>query len=82
MAQLGQVGKRLQIIKIAISITDQETISIQHSKLRLHKNDKLLQNILVVLDDENYAQASNLINRYLHGSYDDEVSEEKLALLE
>jgi len=82
MAQLGQVGKRLQIIKIAISITDQETISIQHSKLRLHKNDKLLQNILLVLDDENYAQASNLINRYLHGSYDDEVSEEKLALLE
>ena len=82
MAQLGQVGKRLQIIKIAISITDHETINIQHSKLRLHKNDKLLQNILVVLDDENYAQASNLINRYLHGSYDDEVSEEKLALLE
>jgi hypothetical protein len=82
MAQLGQVGKRLQIIKIAISITDHETISLQHSKLRLYKNDKLLQNILLVLDDENYAQASNLINRYLHGSYDEEASEEKIALLE
>jgi len=82
MAQLGQVGKRLQIVKIAISITDHETISIQHSKLRLYKNDKLLQNILLVLDDENYAQASNLINRYLHGSYDEEASEEKIALLE
>nr|MBL0721395.1 sel1 repeat family protein [Sulfurovaceae bacterium] len=43
---------------------------------------KLLQNILVVLDDENYAQASNLINRYIHGSYDNDISEEKLALLE
>ncbi len=82
MAQFGQVGKRLQIIKIAISITDLETISLQRSKLRLHKHDKLLQNILNVLDDENYAQASNLISRYLHGPYDDEASEENLAALE
>ena len=71
MAPLGQIGKRLQIIKIAISITDDETINIQRSKLRLHKNDKLLDNILSVLDDENYAQASNLIDRYIHGPYDD-----------
>ncbi len=82
MGQLGQVGKRLQIIKIAISITDRETISLQHSKLRLYKNDKLLQNILLVLDDENYAQASNLINRYLHGSDIDEATEESVLLME
>lgn len=71
MAPLGQIGKRLQMIKIAISITDDETINMQRSKLRLHKNDKLLDNILSVLDDENYAQASNLIDRYIHGPYDD-----------
>ena len=82
MAQLGQVGKRLHIIKIAISITDKETINLQHSKLRLFKNDKLLQNILSVLDDENYAQASNLINRYLHGPYDEDVTEEKVSMME
>jgi len=82
MAQLGQVGKRLHIIKIAISITDKETINLQHSKLRLFKNDKLLQNILSVLDDENYAQASNLINRYLHGPYDEDVTDDKVSMME
>ncbi|MEA3456133.1 MAG: hypothetical protein U9R26_06470 [Campylobacterota bacterium] len=71
MASLGQIGKRLQIIKIAISITDDETVNLQRSKLRLHKNDKLLGNILSVLDDENYAQASNLIDRYINGPRSD-----------
>ncbi len=80
MAPLGQIGKRLQMIKIAISITDDETINMQRSKLRLHKNDKLLDNILSVLDDENYAQASNLIDRYIHGPYDnDSVPEPETA---
>ena len=80
MAPLGQIGKRLQIIKIAISITDEETINMQRSKLRLHKNDKLLDNILSVLDDENYAQATNLIDRYIHGPYgDDSVPEPEAA---
>ena len=73
MTPLGQIGKRLQIIKIAISITDDETIDMQRSKLKLHKNDKLLDNILSVLDDENYAQASNLIDRYIHGPYDNDL---------
>lgn len=71
MTPLGQIGKRLQIIKIAISLTDDEAINQQRSKLRLHKNDKQLDNILSVLDDENYAQASNLIDRYIRGPYDD-----------
>ena len=73
MAPLGQIGKRLQIIKIAISLTDKETINMQLSKLRLHKDDKQLNNILSVLDDENYVQASNLIDRYIHGPYGDET---------
>ncbi len=67
MTQLGQIGKRLQIIKIAISLTDDETIQLQRSKLRLYKNESL-NNILSVIDDENYAQASNLIDRFINGS--------------
>jgi len=65
MASLGQVEKRLEIIKIAITITDQETIDLQKIKLRRHKKNKQLENILSVIEDENYAQASHLIERYL-----------------
>jgi len=65
MASLGQVEKRLEIIKIAITITDQETIDLQKIKLRRHKKNKQLDNILSVIEDENYAQASHLIERYL-----------------
>jgi len=65
----GQVSKRLQIIKIAISITDEETINLQRLKLRVYKNDKQLETILAVLEDENHAQASSLIDRYLHGPF-------------
>ncbi len=76
MAPLGQIGKRLQIIKTAISLTDDETINAQRSKLRLQKNDAQLDTILSVLDDENYAQASNLIDRYLHGPFSEEAVDE------
>ncbi len=72
MTQLGQIGKRLQIIKIAISLTDDETIQLQRSKLRLYKNNSLLNNILSVIDDENYAQASNLIDRFINGSQNED----------
>ena len=75
MPPIGQIGKRLEIIKTAISLTDAETIAMQCSKLRVHKNDKLLGNILSVLDDENYIQATKLIDRYLHGPYDDQEQE-------
>ena len=71
MKPLNQIQKRLQIVKTAISLTDEETINMQLSKLRLYKNDKQLENILSVLDDENYVQASNLIDRYIHGPYNE-----------
>jgi hypothetical protein len=74
---MGQIGKRLQIIKIAISLTDAETIAMQCSKLRLHKEDKLLRTILSVLDDENYAQATMLIDRYLQGPQGGEEQKEE-----
>ena len=65
MASLGQIEKRLEIIKIAITITDQETIDLQRLKLRRHRDNKQLVAILKVIDDANYAQASQLIERYL-----------------
>ncbi len=68
MASLGQVEKRLEIIKIAITITDQETIDLQRLKLRRHRDNKQLAAILEVIDDTNYAQASHLIERYLGAS--------------
>ncbi len=66
----GQIGKRLQIIKIAISLTDEEAIKMQCSNLEHFKNDEQLESILSVLDDGNYVQASNLIDRYIQGPYD------------
>lgn len=65
MTAQGQVEKRLQIIKIAISITDEGTINLQRLKLKKYKDNKQLDTILSVLDDENYAQASKLIDRYV-----------------
>ncbi len=65
MTAQGQVEKRLQIIKIAISITDEGTINLQRLKLKKYKDNKQLDAILSVLDDENYAQASKLIDRYI-----------------
>ena len=72
MGSLGQIGKRLQIIKIAISLTDEEAIEMQCANLKLYKNDEQLESILSVLDDGNYIQASNLIDRYIEGPYDTE----------
>jgi hypothetical protein len=72
MGSLGQIGKRLQIIKIAISLTDEEAIEMQCANLKLYKNDEQLESILSVLDDGNYVQASNLIDRYIEGPYDTE----------
>ncbi len=69
MTSLGQIEKRLKIIKIAISITDVETVTLQRLKLRIHKDNKQLENILGVLDDENYALASNLIDHYLQNPH-------------
>jgi len=62
---MNQTKKRLSIIKIAISITDIETIQLQILKLGLLKTDEKIQNIIAVLQAENYAQAQGLITTYL-----------------
>ncbi len=62
---MNQTKKRLSIIKIAISITDIETIQLQILKLGLLKTDEKIQNIIFVLQAENYAQAQGLITTYI-----------------
>ncbi len=62
---MNQTKKRLSIIKIAISITDIETIQLQILKLGFLKTDEKIQNIISVLQAENYAQAQGLITTYI-----------------
>ena len=62
---MNQTKKRLSIINLAISITDIETIQLQVLKLRLLKTDENIQEILSMLQNENYAQAQALITTYI-----------------
>jgi hypothetical protein len=62
---MNQTKKRLAIIKLAISMTDTETIQLQVLKLGLLKTDSKMRDILAMLNDHNYAQAQRLISAYI-----------------
>jgi len=62
---MNQTKKRLQIIKLAISIGDIETIQLQMLKLSALKTDEKIQNIIKGLQAENYAQTQGLITEYI-----------------
>jgi hypothetical protein len=62
---MNQTKKRLQIINIAISITDIETIQLQILKLANHRSDARLQEIIAGLQAQNYAQTQALITQYI-----------------
>lgn len=62
---MNQTKKRLSIINFAISITDIETIQLQVLKLGLLKTDEKIQNIITMIQAENYAQAQGLITAYM-----------------
>lgn len=62
---MNQTKKRLAIIKLAISMTDTETIQLQVLKLGLLKTDSKMREILVLLNEHNYAQAQRLISAYI-----------------
>ena len=62
---MNQTKKRLSIINLAIPITDIETIQLQVLKLRLLQTDEKVQDILNMLQNENFAQAQNLIKSYI-----------------
>ncbi len=62
---MNQTKKRLSIINHAISITDVETIQLQVLKLGLLKTDEKIQEIITMIQAENYGQAQRLITRYI-----------------
>lgn len=62
---MNQTQKRLSIIKLAISITDLETIQLQMLKLAPLKSDSKIQKILTLLQAESFAQAQALITEYI-----------------
>ena len=62
---MNQTKKRLKIIKLAISITDIETIQLQILKLSPLKTDVKIQEIIAGLQAENYAQTQALITSYI-----------------
>jgi hypothetical protein len=62
---MNQTKKRLQIINIAISITDIETIQLQMLKLSSLKTDIKLKEIMAGLQAQNYAQTQSLITEYI-----------------
>ena len=68
---MNQTKKRLSIINLAISITDIETIQLQILKLGLLKSDQKIQEIIAMLQAENYAQAQMLITTYMETSLEE-----------
>ncbi len=68
---MNQTKKRLSIINLAISITDIETIQLQVLKLGLLKTDTKIQEIITVLQAENYAKAQRLIKVYIDTPMED-----------
>ena len=68
---MNQTKKRLQIIKLAISITDLETIQLQILKLAPLKTDEKIQEIIAGLQAENYAQTQALIAIYIETPMDE-----------
>jgi hypothetical protein len=62
---MNQTKKRLTIINLAISMTDEETIRDQIVRLDSLKSDEKLQEILRLLRAQNYGQAQRHIQTYL-----------------
>ena len=62
---MNQTKKRLQIINIAISLADIETIQLQILKLAALMSDPKLKEIIAGLQAQNYAQTQALITKYI-----------------
>ena len=70
---MNQTKKRLAIIKLAISMTDTETIQLQVLKLGLLKTDSRMREILETLNEQNYARAQRLISSYIDSDNETKV---------
>jgi hypothetical protein len=80
---MNQIKKRLHIIKLAISITDIETIQLQILKLTPIQNDTEVQEILQLLQAGSYAQAQVLITAYIDEKKPSStVTEEEQAIID
>jgi hypothetical protein len=80
---MNQIKKRLHIIKLAISITDIETIQLQILKLTPIQNDAKVQEILKLLQAGSYAQAQVLIATYIDEQEPTTtITEEEQALID
>lgn len=62
---MDQIKKRLEIIKIAIFMSDDETIRLQLLKLEYFEENEQLDKIIYLLKRKNYGQAQVLISEYL-----------------
>lgn len=67
---MDQIKKRLEIIKIAIFMSDDETIRLQLLKLEYFQENEQLDKILHLLKRKNYGQAQVLISEYLNDQAD------------
>lgn len=61
---MNQIKKRLEIIKLAIFMTDAETIKLQLLKLEPFENDEPINEIISLLRQKQYGQAQALIDLY------------------
>jgi len=68
---MNQTQKRLNIIKLAISIGDTETIQLQLLKLAPLKTDEKIQEIVQGLRAENYAKTQALITEYIETPHEE-----------
>lgn len=59
------IKKRLHILALAISLEDEETIAIQYTILLTQTDDKKVQNILLLLEKQDYKNANKYIEYYL-----------------
>jgi len=61
---MNQIKKRLEIIKLAIFMTDAETIKLQLLKLEPFEDDEPINDIISLLRQKQYGQAQALIDLY------------------
>jgi hypothetical protein len=68
---MNQTKKRLHIIKLAISITDIETIQLQILKLTPMQTDASIQEIISLLQKGSYVKSQELISIYMDTAPDE-----------
>lgn len=74
---MDQIKRRLEIIKIAIFMSDDETIRLQLLKLEYFQENEQLDKIIDLLKHKNYGQAQVLISEYLNDQADSNKENKK-----